>query len=260
MFPREPLTRRIELLRRLTTLERLSLGVGNLLHDYQIRYFFFGLDRSLSLVRMQLLALHNLPLPWAQQYFSDELFKLDPTVRYAHAHHQPIAWQQLQEMSCCAGPDTLPVLRQHQQHGLRSGYTLPLRSHGGATAWLTLACSEQNEASQALLHAFLPKAVLLAFTLQDCALRLAPLLPAGQPLLSDRERACLALASDGLTNAEIGTTLGVSDRTAIYHITNACRKMGARNRQQAITRALLTGQLGGPSPLAPQMEPRRTPP
>lgn len=246
MFPHQPLAQRIALLTRLTTLERLAAGVGNLLREYQIHYFFFGIDRSLSLVRMQLLTLHNLPTPWAQRYFADELFLRDPTVLYARAHRQPIAWRQLLALPCCTGPNTLPVLQQHQQHGLRSGYTLPLRSHGGAAAWLTLACTGDDTASQALLHAFLPQAVPLAATIQECALRLAPLLPTGQPLLNARERDCLALASEGLTNVEIGAALGVSDRTAIYHITNACRKIGARNRQQAITRALLSGQLGSP--------------
>lgn len=246
MFHEQSPARRIELLERLTTLERLSLGVASLLQDHGIRYFFFGLDRSLSLTRVQLLTLHNLPAPWARQYLDGDLCLLDPTVCYARAHQQPISWRQLEQLSCCATSTGLPVLAQHRHHGLRSGLTLPLRGDGGTAAWLTLACSESGDAGEALLRDFMPQAVSLAGTLHDCVLRLAPLLPAGQPTLSQRERDCLTLASDGLTNSEIGAALGISNRTAIYHIANACRKVGARNRQQAITRALLAGQLGRP--------------
>src|SRR5690606_2228974 len=50
MFPHAPVIERIELLNRLSTLERLNIGLDALLREYGFAFYFFGLDHSLSLV------------------------------------------------------------------------------------------------------------------------------------------------------------------------------------------------------------------
>lgn len=63
--------------------------------------------------------------------------------------------------------------------------------------------------------------------------------------LTDRELAVLALLAEGRTNAEIGTELYMSVKTASVHVTNIMRKLGARNRVQAATLAQRAGLLPG---------------
>lgn len=53
------------------------------------------------------------------------------------------------------------------------------------------------------------------------------------PRLTAREREVLQLAERGLSNAEIGTALGISVPTVKRHLTNAFHKLGARNRTEA---------------------------
>lgn len=54
--------------------------------------------------------------------------------------------------------------------------------------------------------------------------------------LTDRQRACLALAAEGLSSAGIGVRLGLSPRTVDEHLLLACRALGVRTRVQAVAR------------------------
>jgi DNA-binding NarL/FixJ family response regulator len=52
--------------------------------------------------------------------------------------------------------------------------------------------------------------------------------------LTKRERQTMNLLVQGLDNAQIGAELGVSDRTAAFHVSNVIRKLGVSTRQEAI--------------------------
>jgi LuxR family quorum-sensing system transcriptional regulator CciR len=59
--------------------------------------------------------------------------------------------------------------------------------------------------------------------------------------LSDRELECLTWAALGRTDVEIGSIIHRSPTTARFHIDNAVRKLGARNRTQAVAIAAQRG-------------------
>ena len=56
--------------------------------------------------------------------------------------------------------------------------------------------------------------------------------------LTPQEAACIHWASLGKTNEEIGKIMGISSRTARFHIDNVRQKCGAKTRTQAIVMAL----------------------
>jgi DNA-binding NarL/FixJ family response regulator len=64
--------------------------------------------------------------------------------------------------------------------------------------------------------------------------------------LSARETEVLALVSRGLTNAQIGRTLYVSEATIKTHLMRACSKLGVTGRTAAVTKAMETGALPPP--------------
>ncbi len=59
--------------------------------------------------------------------------------------------------------------------------------------------------------------------------------------LSERESQVLILASEGLTNAEIGTALYVGGETVKTHLSRAFSKLGVRNRAGAVRYVVGTG-------------------
>jgi DNA-binding NarL/FixJ family response regulator len=73
-----------------------------------------------------------------------------------------------------------------------------------------------------------------------------------QPALTGRERETLLLLGRGLQNKEIAARLGVSERTAKFHLAALMRKLGAGNRTEVVTLATQRGLLR----LAPGEEPR----
>jgi DNA-binding CsgD family transcriptional regulator len=61
------------------------------------------------------------------------------------------------------------------------------------------------------------------------------------PVLTPRERDCLAFVAEGKSDWEIGKILSISQATAHSHVENAKRKLGARTRAQAVARFFTYG-------------------
>uniref|UniRef100_B0T9G9 Transcriptional regulator, LuxR family n=1 Tax=Caulobacter sp. (strain K31) TaxID=366602 RepID=B0T9G9_CAUSK len=62
-------------------------------------------------------------------------------------------------------------------------------------------------------------------------------------VLTPRLREVLILASDGLTAIQIGDALGLSYRTVNQYLSDAYKRLGARNRTQAVTIAVQRGEI-----------------
>lgn len=73
-------------------------------------------------------------------------------------------------------------------------------------------------------------------------------------ILTNRERTCLKWAAAGKTSLETGLILKISSRTVDFHIQNACNKLGAGNRQLAISIAICLGMLPNLSDLLPPLD------
>jgi len=96
-----------------------------------------------------------------------------------------------------------------------------------------------------------PELILSAAHLVAAGLRLAPAADAAPPAdpsgvappprLSPREREVLALLLDGAPNKAIARELGISVRTAKFHVAAVLAKLGAHNRAEAIAVALREG-------------------
>ena len=77
--------------------------------------------------------------------------------------------------------------------------------------------------------------------------RLVTRLRSPQPeALSARETAVLAAASQGLTNAQIGRVLFISEATVKTHLLRAYAKLGVSSRTAAVTKAIEIGMLPSP--------------
>ena len=64
-----------------------------------------------------------------------------------------------------------------------------------------------------------------------------PRLAAENPGLTDREIETVRLVAKGLSNAEVGRTLLVTEQTVKFHLSNIFRKLNVSNRTQATRRA-----------------------
>jgi len=62
-------------------------------------------------------------------------------------------------------------------------------------------------------------------------------------LLSERERECLVWLAAGLRVSMIADKLGIGESAINLYITNAKRKLGAKTREQAVAKAILSGEI-----------------
>jgi two-component system response regulator DesR len=65
----------------------------------------------------------------------------------------------------------------------------------------------------------------------------------GAPMLTGREREILGVIAEGATNREIAAALFLSPHTVKEHTSTLYRKLGARNRADAVQRAQRLGLL-----------------
>jgi len=70
-----------------------------------------------------------------------------------------------------------------------------------------------------------------------------PVKPAAHPF-SPREFEVLTLAAEGLTNKEIAYRLGISERTAQFHLNSIFNKTTTNSRTEAVALALRNGWIG----------------
>ena len=64
---------------------------------------------------------------------------------------------------------------------------------------------------------------------------------ADMPSLTPRELESLRWTMEGKTAWEVGSILGISERTAVLHVNNATHKLGCVNKHQAVLRAIRLG-------------------
>jgi DNA-binding NarL/FixJ family response regulator len=114
-------------------------------------------------------------------------------------------------------------------------------------AWGVLPRGAASDDVKAALHAVarglvvVPAGVSRAVPLTTSAVE--PDEPGHTDELTRREREVLELASQGLSNREIGAVLGISDHTVKFHLASVYGKLGVATRAEAVQRGLRSGIL-----------------
>jgi len=186
------------------------------------------------------------PAAWVEIYDQRAYVEVDPRLSQTVASAVPIVWDRY------AFPDS-PRLREFFDvaagFGVCSGIATMVRDPSFPRVLFSLNSSATRlaEAHLARLSEQLGDIMVLAsfvhaIFVADPAVNSAPPPSVGRPL-SHRERECVRLAAKGLTSAQIGRTLGISERTVHTHFENILAKLDAANRHEAIARAAAQGLL-----------------
>lgn len=184
------------------------------------------------------------PQSWFDLYRREGLVADDPMALAAALNPMPFLWTDL-----VAGRAGLTLTeaqmrapRLAAEHGWPEGLCVPihgpgatvaLASFGGATPDTSLTAT--TELHMLTLHAHV--------RLSTLSRRNDRSRDGTAPVLTAREAEALACCYAGLTDAGIALKMGVSERTARFHIGNARAKLGARTRAQAVATALTLGLL-----------------
>lgn len=179
-------------------------------------------------------------------------------IRHASLQLPPIGWSASGHLIGHTIIDELA--RQHVRTmggwGMQAGMLCPVAAP--ELEWGALVFFSHQSMSFEELHQLLPLCSLYASSFCFWYLQLAYRRAVGRrPQLTKREVESLNWAGKGKTSAEIGTILGISDRTVEGYIASACEKLNARGRQAAITKAMDLQLIGGRNSLLAEFEKQR---
>lgn len=130
------------------------------------------------------------------------------------------------------------ILRSAGEHGIASGITVPIGAPGVGWSFMTFTTDATKDLRD-LLPA-LPSLSYFASCLHVAMTRLQRW-EEKRPALSERELAALHWAAVGKSSWEISMILGISERTANFHLQQAARKLDVRGRRAACARAIALG-------------------
>lgn len=195
----------------------------------------------------------NVPSEMRDLWVRQGLYQKDPVQALALRGSCPFFWSYHRKEASALQPhldeDSHAVAEVlHDWHYTR-GVTVPLHMPGNRFATMTALWHDAcfAEARQALdLHVL--RLAYLAHATNDRLAQLfgrEELTPVGIGL-SVREQECIVLSAQGLSSKQIAWKLKRSESTVVLHLQSAARKLGGRNRAQAIARAAHFGYLREP--------------
>jgi len=184
-------------------------------------------------------------------YVSESFFAHDPVIRRAAISNAPFTWADCPEYHEWrrrprSRSRAHTVMRTADAFGYTQGYVIPIHAVDSqglpASALCTLFWRERPQAFEPVASAP-PWLRLVVATMHErmLALRGASANDEEPSLLTDRECECLVWTCRGKTRSETGDILSISDKTVEFHLQNARRKLGVRNKLHSVAKAIRMG-------------------
>ncbi len=183
------------------------------------------------------------PSAWTRHYLRNHYQSVDPVIVRVQADPEPFEWG----LDAAPARLTRPERRlfdEAAEFGIRCGFTVPIHDGRGPVAAVTFAADERRTTFQRTIAEHRRVLQLMAMYFHAHARRkLVPDRQVDGVPLSPREFECLEWAAQGKTAWEIGCILGISRRTAVFHLENAKTKLGVHSIVQAAARFLASNPM-----------------
>jgi LuxR family transcriptional regulator, activator of conjugal transfer of Ti plasmids len=179
------------------------------------------------------------PSTWTAQYLKNHYERIDPVITQALNDTEPFRWGLDARASILSRPQR-ELFEDAATFGITCGYTIPIHDGRGPIAAVTFAADEQRstvfsrrvEAHKQVLQ------LMAMYFHSHVRRKLSPDRVVDGVSLSPRELECLEWAAQGKSAWEIGHILGITRRTAAFHLENAKAKLGVHSICQAVARLI----------------------
>jgi LuxR family quorum sensing-dependent transcriptional regulator len=182
----------------------------------------------------QMVLAKRLSPEWCELYTRKQYIRVDPVARLCRRSVNPFEWSEAPYDSEYE-PRSAEVMQRAVDFRMSRGFIVPIHGIAGDEACVSLSGEhlDLNIRSKPAIH-------LMAMYAFDRVRRLiAP--PKAVRKLTARQREVIAWSASGKSAWEIGTIIGITQRTVEEHIAMACRKLGATNRTQAVAVSIREG-------------------
>jgi DNA-binding CsgD family transcriptional regulator len=195
------------------------------------------LDRSLT--ESDFISVDNTPAGFHQTFNDLNVGRRDPVMQHCRKGTLPIIWDQQTYVSHGVGE----LWEAQAAFGYRHGVAMAMHFPDGRHFMLGVDRPEPLPADEQEINRMVADIQLFAVYAQEAAMRL--FVPKAhqpeRPHLTPRELETLRWTMEGKTAWEVGAILSITERTAVLHLHNAMRKLGAINKHQAVLKALRLG-------------------
>ena len=189
--------------------------------------------------RTEVINIDNTPDGFSEPYRDVGGARRDPVLQHCKRQAVPIIWDQQTYVDNGAAD----LWEQQASYGYRTGIAMALHLPEGKHFVLGVDRDQPLPQDRDELQRVVADLQLFAVHAQDAAVRLLvpPERQPERPSLTPRELEALRWTMEGKTAWEVGAVLGISERTAVMHATNAMHKLGCTNKHQAVLKALRLG-------------------
>ena len=187
----------------------------------------------------EFITVDNTPYDYQEIFANTSKNVRDPVMQHCKRNSVPIIWNQ----DTYAKEGLGEIWEEQARFGIRSGIAMALHMPEGRHFVLGVDRDKPIPADTLAVTRLVADLQLFAVHAQDAAQRiLTPSFAApGAPSLTPRELETLRWTMEGKTAWEVGSVLGISERTAALHVNNATHKLGCVNKHQAVLKALRLG-------------------
>ena len=217
------------------TLESLQAIMIEIAKELSYEIILYNIQIANSFEESRFIALGNFPKAWVEQYQKQNYATIDPVLKHCITNETPIYWQD-------AHDENNPLIKDFFEDAtsfyLIDGVSQGLRKSSSEVGMITLASKDFKPKSDKTINAI----QLVQPYIHEQVIRLSEEYKEfKKTLLTKRELECLHHMVQGETSIQIAKALFISESTAVFHIKNIIEKLDAKNRTQAVARAVLIG-------------------
>lgn len=210
----------------------LHTAMKNLALSFDLGTFAYIFAPSVSEEGVAVIS--NYPSSWTSSYLTNRYQMHDPVIAKVKMTDHVFLWGSGEEAFKMDNKSDA-FMQEAAAHGICCGFTFPIHDTRSHYAALTFASDGWSPSFRSCYERQNEVLGLLAILFHTKArLALSPPMAVAGVHISPREWECLTWATRGKSAWEIGKILGISRRTAAFHLDNAKIKLGVRTIQQAV--------------------------
>lgn len=185
------------------------------------------------------LLISTYPSTWTEHYLKNHYERLDPVIAQALEVPEPFQWGLNSTARKLSRPQQ-ELFENAARFGIACGFTIPIHDGRGPIAAVTFAADKHlGAAFSRRIEAHGQVLQLMAMYFHaHVRCKLSSDRAINGVLLSPREFECLEWAARGKSAWEIGCILGITRRTAAFHLENAKAKLGVHSISHAVARLI----------------------
>jgi DNA-binding CsgD family transcriptional regulator len=190
--------------------------------------------------RFESKVIENYQQSWKEASRVSSSIASDPIVKHSSASVLPLVWgKSLYEKANAAD-----LWDNAKPFGFDSGIAISLRDHLGNVYKIGLSRDQPLTSDSRELSRLVADTQLFGAFAQSAMMRIwNPKPEADFPSLTAREIECLSWTLEGKTAWELGVILGITERTANFHLGNAIQKLDCDNKHSAVIKAMRMGMI-----------------